>query len=93
MIRLLDNIFLGFFFGLLIPALTYSILSFILQLFLDEIPIRKSTLHVISLFINFPIFKEILIKYKKDSFGRGMLFSTLVLALYFIIHHKMLFFK
>lgn len=92
MSKIMDNMFLGILLGVLIPVVVYALLLSIFLLFLEENPIRDSTMQVIALFVNFPFFRKILMVYKKDRLGRGMLLSTLVLAAYFIVHNKMLFF-
>ena len=84
--------FLGILIGILVPVFVYALLLSVFHLFLDENPLRESTMQVISLFVNFPVFRKFLMEYKKDRLGRGMLLSTLVLAAWFIIHNKMLFF-
>jgi len=90
--KLIDNMFLGILIGILVPLTVYGLLLSFFQFFLDENPLRESTMHVIALFVNFPVFRKLLMEYKKDRLGRGMLLSTLVLAAWFIIHNKMLFF-
>tara|TARA_B110000444_G_C18803366_1_gene578619 strand:+ start:1233 stop:1511 length:279 start_codon:yes stop_codon:yes gene_type:complete len=90
--KLNDNMFLGILIGILVPVFVYALLLSVFHLFLDENPLRESTMQVISLFVNFPVFRKFLMEYKKDRLGRGMLLSTLVLAAWFIIHNKMLFF-
>jgi hypothetical protein len=90
--KLIDNMFLGILIGILVPLIVYSLLLTFFQLFSEENPLRESTMQVIALFVNFPVFRKLLMEYKKDRLGRGMLLSTLVLAGWFIIHNKMLFF-
>tara|TARA_B110000977_G_scaffold178864_1_gene236900 strand:+ start:1078 stop:1356 length:279 start_codon:yes stop_codon:yes gene_type:complete len=88
--KLKDNIFLGLALGVLIPTVSYALILSLLELTLERNPLRESTMQVIAIFINFPIFRNLLTKYKKDKLGRGMLFSTFVLAFWYIIHHNML---
>jgi len=88
--KLKDNIFLGIIIGAIIPMVSYALILSLLELTLAENPLRFSTMQVIAIFINFPIFRKILTKYKKDKLGRGMLLSTFILAGWYIIHHDML---
>ncbi|MEZ7837824.1 MAG: hypothetical protein QMC03_02805 [Flavobacteriales bacterium] len=88
--KLKDNVLLGIALGVLIPMVSYALILSLLDLTLDVNPLRVSTMQVIAIFINFPIFRIILTKHKKDKLGRGMLLSTFVLAAWYIIHHNML---
>ena len=88
--KLKDNMLLGIAIGALVPIVSYAILLTFLGYAFEEIPLRESTMQVISLFVNFPVFRTVLTKYKKDRLGRGMLFSTFVLAIWYIVHHNML---
>lgn len=88
--KLKDNVILGIALGALIPMVSYALILSLLELTLEENPLRVSTMQVIAIFINFPIFRIILTKYKKDKLGRGMLLSTFILAAWYIIHHDML---
>tara|TARA_B100000780_G_scaffold263588_1_gene217579 strand:- start:2777 stop:3055 length:279 start_codon:yes stop_codon:yes gene_type:complete len=88
--KLKDNVFIGIILGALIPMVSYALILSLLELTLNENPLRVSTMQVIAIFINFPIFRNILTKYKKDKLGRGMLLSTFILAIWYIIHHNML---
>lgn len=90
--KLKDHMLLGVAIGAFLPVLVYFILSAALGLFLEENPLRDSTMQVIALFVNFPLFRSILITHKKDRLGRGMLLSTFLLAMWYIVHHKMLVF-
>ena len=87
--KIKDNIFLGIILGAVIPMVSHTLILSLLNSFADN-PLRDSTMWVIAIFINFPIFRNILTKYKKDKLGRGMLLSTFVLAAWYIIHHNML---
>ena len=88
--KLKDNVFIGIILGALIPMVSYALILSLLELTLNENPLRVSTMQVIAIFINFPIFRNILTKYKTDKLGRGMLLSTFILAIWYIIHHNML---
>jgi hypothetical protein len=88
--KIKDNIFLGIILGAVIPMVSYALILSLLELTLAVNPLRVSTMQVIAIFINFPIFRNILTKYKKDKLGRGMLLSTFILAAWYIIHHNML---
>jgi hypothetical protein len=88
--KLKDNVFLGMLLGLIVPMVSYALILSFLDLILTENPLRVSTMQVIAIFINFPIFRMILTKHKKDKLGRGMLLSTFILAAWYIIHHNML---
>jgi len=88
--KIKDNMLLGVVIGVLVPVVSYTILLFFLEYTLDENPLRESTMQVIALFVNFPLFRTVLTKFKKDRLGRGMLLSTFVLAIWYIVHHNML---
>lgn len=88
--RLKDNMLLGMIVGIIVPVLSYFTLKFLLGIIVEENPLRESTMQVIALFVNFPIFRSILTKHKKDKLGRGMLLSTFVLAFWYIFHNNML---
>lgn len=88
--KLKDNIILGMLLGLLIPLASYFILYFFLDITLEENFLRDSTMQVIAIFVNFPIFRNILTKHKKDRLGRGMLLTTFALACWWIIQNEMI---
>lgn len=88
--KLKDNMLLGLFLGLLIPFVSYVLLKFILDLTLEENLLRESTMQVIAIFVNFPVFRNLLTKYKKDRLGRGMLLSTFGLAVWWIVQNDMI---
>lgn len=90
--KLKDHMLLGVIIGVLVPVLVYITLAATLDLVSSENPLRESTMQVIALFVNFPLFRSILTKHKKDRLGRGMLLSTFSLALWYIISHEMLVF-
>ena len=87
-----DNILLGVFIGVLVPIFFYKFLLTFLEYSLGENPLRESTMHVIAIFLNFPVIRIFLIKYQKDNIGRGILLSTFIIAIWYIIHHNMLVF-
>lgn len=88
--KLKDNMLLGLFLGVLIPFASYVVLKFVLESTLEENLLRESTMQVIAIFVNFPVFRNVLTKYKKDRLGRGMLLSTFGLALWWIIQNDMI---
>jgi hypothetical protein len=88
--KLKDNMLLGIVIGALVPFVSYAIILTLLEMIVEKNPLRESTMQVIALFINFPLFRTVLTKYKKDKLGRGMLLSTFVLAFWYIYHHEML---
>lgn len=90
--KLKDNMLLGILIGVGVPVLSFLTLKYSIDLVVNENPLRESTMQVIALFVNFPLFRSILTKHKKDKLGRGMLLSTFVLAFWYIFHHDMLVF-
>lgn len=88
--KLKDNFFFGVIIGALVPFISYLIVFNLLAFVVDENPLRESTMQVIAIFVNFPLFRSVLTKYKKDKLGRGMLLSTFALAFWYIYHHEML---
>ena len=88
--KLKDHMFIGVLVGVLIPVVLYAILLTFLENILDENPIRESTLQVIALFANFPLLRISLTKYQKDRLGRGIVLSTFVMAIWYIVHHNLL---
>ena len=88
--KLKDHLIIGFIIGALVPIVLYAILLTFFEASLRENPLRESTMQVIALFANFPLLRVSLIKYQKDRLGRGILLSTFILAIFFIIHHNML---
>ncbi len=88
-----DNIFLGIALGIIIPAFFYGILWIILHILIPsdtdktgEI-IKESTVQLISIFSNLLIMRYYLSRLKFDRTGRGILLSTLILAIvYFAIY-------
>tara|TARA_B100001057_G_C22360626_1_gene760722 strand:- start:109 stop:387 length:279 start_codon:yes stop_codon:yes gene_type:complete len=88
--KLKDHLIIGVIIGALVPNVLYAILLTFFEVSLGESPLRESTMQVIALFANFPLLRISLIKYQKDRLGRGILLSTFILAIWFIIHHNML---
>ena len=81
---------IGVIVGILIPLVLYAVLLTFLEYVLVDNLLRESTLQVIALFANFPLLKMALTKYQKDRLGRGILLSTFVMALLYIIQHNLL---
>ena len=88
--KLKDHILMGVLVGALIPVVLYAVLLTVLEYMLVENPLRESTLQVIVLFANFPLLRITLTKYQKDRFGRGILLSTFVMAIWYIVQHDLL---
>ncbi len=88
--KLKDHILIGVVLGFLIPVVLYAVLLTFLEYMLNENPLRESTLKVIALFANFPLLRIMLIKYQKDHLGRGILLSTFVMAIWYIVQHNLL---
>tara|TARA_B100000900_G_scaffold415515_2_gene445701 strand:+ start:293 stop:571 length:279 start_codon:yes stop_codon:yes gene_type:complete len=88
--KLKDHILIGVVLGFLIPVVLYAVLLTFLEYMLNENPLRESTLQVIALFANFPLLRIMLIKYQKDRLGRGILLSTFVMAIWYIVQHNLL---
>ena len=88
--KLKDHLMIGGIIGALVPIFLYAILLTFFEFSFGESPLRESTMQVIALFANFPLLRISLIKYQKDRLGRGILLSTFILAIWFIIHHNML---
>ena len=88
--KLKDHILIGVVLGFLIPVVLYAVLLTFLEYMLNENPLRESTLQVIALFANFPLLRIMLIKYQKDHLGRGILLSTFVMAIWYIVQHNLL---
>ena len=88
--KLKDHMLIGVALGVLIPIVLYTVLLTFLECMLVENPLRESTLQVISLFANFPLLRITLTKYQKDRLGRGILLSTFIMAIWFIVQHNLL---
>ena len=88
--KLKDHMLTGVLLGVLIPIVLYAVLLTFLECMLVENPLRESTLQVIALFANFPLLRITLTKYQKDRLGRGILFSTFVMAIWYIFQHNLL---
>ena len=88
--KLKDHMLIGVLVGVLIPIVLYAVLLTFLEYALEENPLRESTIQVIALFANFPLLRITLTKYQKDSLGRGILLSTFVMAIWYIVQHDLL---
>ena len=88
--KLKDNMLIGVLLGVLIPIVLYAVLLTFLECMLVDNPLRESTLQVIALFANFPLLRITLTKYQKDRLGRGILLSTFVMAIWYIVQHDLL---
>ena len=88
--KLKDYMLIGVIVGALIPLVLYAVLLTFLEYVLVDNLLRESTLQVIALFANFPLLKMALTKYQKDSLGRGILLSTFVMAIFYIVQHNLL---
>ena len=88
--KLKDHMLIGVVLGVLVPIVLYAVLLTFLESMLEETPLRESTLQVIALFANFPLLRIMLTKYQKDRLGRGILLSTFVMAIWYIVQHNLL---
>ena len=88
--KLKDHLLIGVVLGVLIPIVLYAVLLTFLEYALEENPLRESTIQVIALFANFPLLRITLTKYQKDRLGRGILLSTFVMAIWYIVQHDLL---
>ena len=88
--KLKDHMLIGVVIGVLIPIVLYAVLLTFLEYALEENPLRESTIQVIALFANFPLLRITLSKYQKDRLGRGILLSTFVMAIWYIVQHDLL---
>ena len=88
--KLKDYMLIGVIVGILIPLVLYAVLLTFLEYVLVDNLLRESTLQVIALFANFPLLKMALTKYQKDRLGRGILLSTFVMAILYIVQHNLL---
>lgn len=88
--KLKDYMLIGVIVGILIPLVLYAVLLTFLEYMLVDNLLRESTLQVIALFANFPLLKMALTKYQKDRLGRGILLSTFVMAILYIVQHNLL---
>ena len=88
--KLKDHMLIGVVLGALIPVVLYAVLLTFLENALDENPLRESTIQVIALFANFPLLRMALTKYQKDRLGRGILLSTFVMSIWYIVQHDLL---
>lgn len=88
--KLKDHMLIGVLVGALIPVILYAVILTFLPYMLVENPLRESTIQVIALFANFPLLRITLTKYQKDRLGRGILLSTFVMAIWYIVQHNLL---
>tara|TARA_B100000575_G_C22698515_1_gene422636 strand:+ start:39 stop:317 length:279 start_codon:yes stop_codon:yes gene_type:complete len=88
--KLKDHMFIGVLVGILIPVFLYAVLLTFFENTMDDNPLRESTLQLIALFANFPLLRMSLTKYQKDRLGRGILLSTFVMAIWYIVQHNLL---
>ena len=88
--KLKDHLLIGVVLGVLIPIVLYAVLLTFLECILVQNPLRESTIQVIALFANFPLLRMSLTKYQKDRLGRGILLSTFVMAIWYIVQHNLL---
>ena len=88
--KLKDHMLIGVVLGVFIPIVLYAVLLTFFECMLVKNPLRESTLQVIALFANFPLLRISLIKYQKDRLGRGILLSTFVMAIWYIVQHNLL---
>ena len=88
--KLKDYMLIGVIVGTLIPLVLYAVLLTFLEYVMVDNFLRESTLQVIALFANFPLLKMALTKYQKDRLGRGILLSTFVMAILYIVQHNLL---
>ena len=88
--KLKDHMLIGVVLGVLIPIVLYAVLLTFLEYALEENPLRESTIQVIALFANFPLLRITLTKYQKDRLGRGILLTTFVMAIWYIVQHDLL---
>ena len=88
--KLKDNMLIGVVLGIFIPIVLYAVLLTFLEFMLVDNFLRESTLQVIALFANFPLLRMTLTKYQKDRLGRGILLSTFVMAIWYIVQHDLL---
>ena len=88
--KLKDHILIGVVLGVLIPIVLYAVLLTFLECMLVENTLRESTLQVIAVFANFPLLRITLTKDQKERLGRGILLSTFVMAIWYIVQHNLL---
>lgn len=88
-----DNMLFGFILGIVIPAAFWGILLLIVLFLIPAVSgkeiaiVKTSTLQLVAIFINLITMRYYLLRLKFDFTGRGILLSTIILAIiYFIIH-------
>ena len=87
-----DNMVLGIILGIVLPAAIYGLLHlfshYVLSAGNDGMPmIKTSTIRLIAIFTNLLSLRYYLLRLKFDYTGRGILLSTMILAIvYFAIY-------
>lgn len=83
-----DSIWLGILIGIILPVLTYFLIYLILNIVGGEHQtFRKSTIYLLSIFINLAPFRYYIVKLKFDKTGRGILLDTFVMAIIYFIFY------
>jgi uncharacterized membrane protein len=86
-----DKMWLGILLGLGIPAIVYGILFSVMSLFTAQSGnpslIKDSTLQLVSIFTNLVTMRYYLLKLKFDYSGRGILLSTMILAIVYFAYY------
>lgn len=79
-----DSLWLGIIIGIILPVLTYFLIHLILLMLGGEhATFRKSTIYLLSIFVNLAPFRYYLVKQKFDKTGRGILLDTFLMAIVF----------
>jgi hypothetical protein len=91
--KLPDNFFFGMLFGtislflsyLLVRGVRYGLVSYFENEFILEAP----RVQLFAILINVIIFRLTMINFDREKTGKGILFSTVIMAFaYFILHSK-----
>lgn len=88
-----DNWTLGIAMGLLLPAIVYVIVYFIMRQWgtiddsLNIYFLKESTMQLVGIFTNMFIFRYYMVNLKYDKTGRGILLATFVYAGVFVFQH------
>lgn len=83
-----DSLWLGIIIGLLLPVTTYFLIQLILIIVGGEYhAFRKSTIYLLSIFVNLIPFRYYLVKLKFDKTGRGILLDTFAMAILFFFFY------
>lgn len=87
-----DKLWLGIMLGIAIPVILYGILYLILNMFLSfgnsgTQVIKDSTLQLLAIFTNLVTLRYYLLKLKFDYTGRGILLSTIVIAIIYFVNY------